>query len=287
MRKKFLSNIQIKRYNDRFEKLCQEPLKRAKQMLVMRDVTAKKNCILKDKNNLRQKSDIVKLQDWQNDKILMEYARNSEILKIISAFIGNDIHTIHTMYINKPPDRGSGSSRHPPHQDLWYFPFRPSNRIVASWSALEIINEKNGCLYVIPGSHKSNLLKHCYPSKGGIVNKAYHQIKGFDINSVSNLIPLHMQPGDTVFFHPLLFHGSGPNYSNSFRRAISTHFAGGQCHQIKVNHRNNQWSIKKESEEMAIKQKFGNITYHQIWQLKSRCIKGKRGLNTWGLDTDD
>merc|ERR1712166_347426 len=159
MRKKFLSNIQIKRYNDRFEKLCQEPLKRAKQMLVMRDVTAKKNCILKDKNNLRQKSDIVKLQDWQNDKILMEYARNSEILKIISAFIGNDIHTIHTMYINKPPDRGSGSSRHPPHQDLWYFPFRPSNRIVASWSALEIINEKNGCLYVIPGSHKSNLLK--------------------------------------------------------------------------------------------------------------------------------
>jgi len=247
----------------------------------------KKNLELRDKKNLRQKSDVVKIQDWQNDKILMEYARNPEILRVVSAFIGDDIHSIHTMYINKPPDRGSGSSRHPPHQDLWYFPFRPADRIVASWSALEVINEKNGCLYVIPGSHKSNLLKHCYPSKGGTVNKAYHQIKGFDIQTVNNLIPLYMEPGDTIFFHPLLFHGSTPNYSKNFRRAISTHFAAGQCHQIKVNPKNIQWNIKKEVEEMANKQKFRYITFHQIWQLKSRCLNGKRGLNTWGVDTDD
>lgn len=39
------------------------------------------------------------------------------------------------MFINKPPNMG-GSSRHPFHQDLAYFPFRPANRIVAAWASL-------------------------------------------------------------------------------------------------------------------------------------------------------
>lgn len=28
---------------------------------------------------------------------------------------------------------------------------------------MEKIDERNGCLYVIPGSHKGTLLKHGYP----------------------------------------------------------------------------------------------------------------------------
>jgi phytanoyl-CoA hydroxylase len=38
-----------------------------------------------------------------------------------------------------------------------------------------------------------------------------------------------MQPGDTVFFHPLLLHGSGRNRSDGFRRAISSHYAAAEC----------------------------------------------------------
>lgn len=30
--------------------------------------------------------------------------------------------------------------------------------------------------------------------------------------------------GDTVFFHPILIHGSGPNRTRGFRKAISTHY---------------------------------------------------------------
>jgi ectoine hydroxylase-related dioxygenase (phytanoyl-CoA dioxygenase family) len=30
--------------------------------------------------------------------------------------------------------------------------------------------------------------------------------------------------GDTVFFHPILIHGSGPNRTQGFRKAISTHY---------------------------------------------------------------
>lgn len=92
-------------------------------------------------------------------------------------------------------------------QDLHYFPFRPSNRIVCAWTAMEKIDEKNGCLQVIPGTHKNvGLLQHDYPDWEGGVNKMYHGVRGFENDKK---VPLHMNKGDTVFFHPLLIHGSG------------------------------------------------------------------------------
>ena len=65
--------------------------------------------------------------------------------------------------INKPPDPGTQTSRHPLHQDLYYFPFRPANRIVCAWTAMEHIHRGNGCLVVLPGTHKGPLLEHGYP----------------------------------------------------------------------------------------------------------------------------
>ena len=68
------------------------------------------------------------------------------------------------MLINKPPDPGTKTSRHPLHQDLHYFPFRPANRMVCSWTAMEEkIDRNNGCLVVLPGTHKTELLQHRYP----------------------------------------------------------------------------------------------------------------------------
>ena len=70
------------------------------------------------------------------------------------------------------------SFRHPPHQDLYYFPLRPADRIVGVWTAMEPCNTENGCLYVAPGSHTlGNLYPHGYPPESeGVVNKFYHGI---------------------------------------------------------------------------------------------------------------
>lgn len=49
------------------------------------------------------------------------------------------------------------------HQDLHYFPFRPADRIVCSWTAMEKVNRENGCLVVLPGTHTGTLQEHDYP----------------------------------------------------------------------------------------------------------------------------
>ena len=83
--------------------------------------------------------------------------------------------------------------------------------------------QENGCLSVLPGTHKGPLLPHSYPNWQGQVNKAFHGIQaGLDLDT---RVHLPMEAGDTVFFHPLLIHGSGANLTNGFRKAISTHYA--------------------------------------------------------------
>ena len=64
---------------------------------------------------------------------------------------------MHTMLINKPPDPGTKSSRHPMHQDLHYFPFRPADRIVCSWTAMQPVSKNSNQLYT-PSKCASKIL---------------------------------------------------------------------------------------------------------------------------------
>eukprot|EP00924_Labyrinthula_sp_SR-Ha-C_P002612 snap_masked-scaffold_13-processed-gene-1.43-mRNA-1 protein AED:0.18 eAED:0.18 QI:0/-1/0/1/-1/1/1/0/176 len=162
----------------------------------------------------------------------MQYVRDEKVLDIVKDLIGPNVRSIHTMLINKPTDLGKNISVHPVHQDLLYFPMRPANKIVAAWTAMQHIDEKNCWLYVVPKSHKLGLLPHVLPEGQ---NKAYQGIKPNiveDLNKEYNLpekVSLIMEPGDTVFFHPCLFHGSGPNNSETYRKAISCHYASAEC----------------------------------------------------------
>ena len=44
----------------------------------------------------------------------------------------------------------------------------------------------------------------------------YHGIRDYD--PTAPRVHLEMGPGDTVFFHPLLIHGSGMNRTDGFRK---------------------------------------------------------------------
>ncbi|CAD6207852.1 GSCOCG00012707001-RA-CDS [Cotesia congregata] len=189
-------------------------------MIVMRDIVDRRA--------------VNKVQDINHDQIFRSYIENKKILDIVEAFTGPNIMAMHSMLIAKPPDSGFNSSRHPPHQDLYYFPFRPANSIVAAWTAVEPCHTSNGCLFVSPGSHiPQRLYPHGYPEDKNATNKFYHGIH--DLPKSTVWIDLEMEPGDTVFFHPLLVHGSGVNKSNRTRKAISCHYASAECQYIDVS----------------------------------------------------
>ncbi|XP_077869751.1 phytanoyl-CoA dioxygenase, peroxisomal-like [Saccoglossus kowalevskii] len=169
-------------------------------LLVMRDVAIAKSEFVPGEKA------VTKIQDFCYDPVLFEYCALPEVVKYVECFTGPNVRAMHTMIINKPPDPGTKSSRHPMHQDLHYFPFRPAERIVCAWTAMERIHRDNGCLVVLPGTHKGSLQPHEYPDWKGGVNKMYHGIRNYMPDHPR--VHLEMDAGDTVFFHPLLIHGS-------------------------------------------------------------------------------
>lgn len=189
-------------------------------MLVMRDVMVAKGAVVP----ASKAAAVAKIQDYHADPVLYEgYAKHPRLLDVVEGFVGADIKSIHTMLINKPPHV---DGRHPLHQDLLYFPIRPADRIVATWTALEPCTRENGCLVVVPGSHRGELLPHENPDWEWL-NYAYFGAAG--VGKRPDRVHLEMAPGDTVFFHPVLLHGSGRNRSSGFRRAISAHYASAAC----------------------------------------------------------
>jgi phytanoyl-CoA hydroxylase len=136
--------------------------------------------------------------------------------------VGPELKTLSTNVFNKPP---GVDGRHPLHQDLRYFALRPTDGIVASWTAIQSCTRENGCLAVIPGSHLGELFEHGDPDWDE-VNFGFFAAQGVDVDA---RVHVEMEPGDTLLFHPLLVHGSGRNRSKGFRRAISVHYASAEC----------------------------------------------------------
>lgn len=235
-------------------------------LLVMKDQSLKKD------SNIKGEYLINKLQDWLRDEILYKYASDKNIIKVVSSIIGDDITGINSMLINKPPNAAEEFSKHPLHQDLHYFPMRPAHKIVASWTAMELIDEQNGCLFVVPGSHKWALFNHDYPKNSSY--NLYHIAIGYEKIPTVNVV---MEKGDTVFFHPLLLHGSGPNKSKGFRKAISVHYANSHCEFVDAEN-TSQAKVAKEVEKMAAKTSGGfPISFHDTWKYKSRVVQGDIG----------
>ena len=78
-----------------------------------------------------------------------------------------------------------------------------------------------------------------------------------------------------MFFHPILIHGSGPNLTEGFRKAISCHYAASECNYIDVTG-TLQDAIKEEVQSVSIR-KFGKkIDFNEVWKIKSRVASGER-----------
>ncbi|KAI9021895.1 hypothetical protein DFJ74DRAFT_768501 [Hyaloraphidium curvatum] len=54
---------------------------------------------------------------------------------------------------------------------------------------------------------------------------------GPNVKSLDNmLVYVELEPGDAVFFHPYLVHGSGLNKTQNFRKALTTHYTAAENH---------------------------------------------------------
>ena len=116
----------------------------------------------------------------------------------------------------KPPRHGSVKHYH---QDNAYFLLDPADHGITGWVALDDVDEANGCLRYIDGSHLGPILA-ATPVPG-----AEHDLMPdpaeIDLSKES-LAPV--KKGGVVFHHSKVLHGSAANTSDRWRRGYATHW---------------------------------------------------------------
>jgi ectoine hydroxylase-related dioxygenase (phytanoyl-CoA dioxygenase family) len=100
------------------------------------------------------------------------------------------------------------------HQDNQYTRFDGPG--INLWFALTPMNEENGCLKVVPRSHREGTLPSLQsPDKDG------HRTIDFTPESFVSAL---MEPGDCCLFSRLMVHGSGPNTTSAHRVGYAVQF---------------------------------------------------------------
>ncbi|MCY4130446.1 MAG: phytanoyl-CoA dioxygenase family protein [Gammaproteobacteria bacterium] len=215
---KLIEEDQLESWSERFVDVVNGKLPQTRGMVLMKDVMVAKGAVVPKDPLLG----VNKLLNFEDDPGFYSYVENEKLVAVANDLIGKQLYSLVTNVFNKPPEV---DGRHPLHQDLRYFRMRPPEKIVAAWTAISPCTRDNGCLAVVPKSHHLGSLDHRLPD-WDFVNFAFY---GVEDTSGLERVHIEMEPGDTVFFHPLLVHGSGRNLTNECRRSISTHYASHEC----------------------------------------------------------
>ncbi len=155
----------------------------------------------------RKKQVIDAIHDMQfQSSTFTEILLNKRLLDAMELLIGPNVQLHHTKMLAKPAQKGGGF---PMHQDYPYFPHENHSMLAVS-IYLDDADEENGCIRVIPGSHKLGPLP-CDPGGFYLPPKEYSSEK-----STACLA----KAGDAVVFNYLTIHGSAPNRSDRPRRNI-------------------------------------------------------------------
>jgi phytanoyl-CoA hydroxylase len=122
-----------------------------------------------------------------------------------------------SLFTDKLNFKRPGGSPFPWHQDAPYWAFNCSHldRLASVQLYLDAATEENGCLWVIPGSHRAGHLPA--PDAPGLLARLYTDVDRLD---GAQALPLAAPAGTAIFFHPYLVHGSRSNRSGGDRRAL-------------------------------------------------------------------
>ncbi len=150
--------------------------------------------------------------------VFRRYMGDPRILDVLTAIIGPDIVFLSDKVVFKGRQVDFGT---PWHQDWAYW---KGSHKVSVWVALDEATVENGCLRIIPGSHRRPLLH----TDGVTDGRGFgHRLNGSDLDETS-AVAVPLKAGGAVFFHDLTVHSSYPNLSGTDRFAwIPTYKRGG------------------------------------------------------------
>jgi ectoine hydroxylase-related dioxygenase (phytanoyl-CoA dioxygenase family) len=146
-----------------------------------------------------------------------DLATSPDVLDLVEHAIGPDIVLWGCQVFCKPAGDGMEV---PWHQDGHYWPIRPLATCTV-WVAIDDSTTENGCMRVIPGSHRRGLLPHAKAPRERVVLDLETDPTAFDASTARDVV---LEAGQMSMHDVYLIHGSRPNTSPRRRAGVAVRF---------------------------------------------------------------
>ena len=160
------------------------------------------------------------LQLGLRSPVCQQVAEDARVLDLIEGIVSPGIAIYSVKLIAKPPFADIPCHWH--QDDAYYVKQSASQTRMSVWVPLQDACEQNGCLWIVPESHKWGLQNHA--------NKDYGQCR-LSMNEAEiqeildkQAVPVPVKAGSAVLFSALLWHGSKGNQTDHVRRAFITSY---------------------------------------------------------------
>ena len=162
---------------------------------------------------------------WQASSAYRQHIGRSLIVEDVAQLTAaGQLRVWHDQIQYKPPRHGGVNHWH---QDapLWP-PIRPMTQVTA-WVALDDVDESNGCMSMVRGSHLW----------GNQMDRLRAMSSGLDLPSTfrGHSVEISLRPvkkGQVHYHHTLTWHSSHGNHSDRPRRAIAVHYMTGETRHV-------------------------------------------------------
>ena len=186
------------------------------------------------------------LQHMEADSFFADYVRHPKWRELAIALVEEEAKSESPEWFNKPPGTNHIT---PPHQDNYYFCLTPPN-VVTIWLALDSVDEENGCLRYLPGSHQVPIRWH---NRSNVLGFS-QGITDYSDADRAREVPILLQPGDAVAHHGNTIHRADANGSPTRnRRAFAMVFKGLSCRRDEVAFARYQSALNEQHQQLGLR----------------------------------
>jgi phytanoyl-CoA hydroxylase len=186
------------------------------------------------------------MQYMGGDPYFRDYTKHPTWIALAEALLGEEAQGQEPEWFNKPPGTVSPT---PPHQDNYYFNLKPSS-VLTIWMALDPVDEENGCLRYVAGSHWRGIRPHARSNVLGFSQG----ITDYGPEDEAREAKICLRPGDVAVHHGETIHRADPNRSTTRnRRAFAMVCRGLSCRRDEEAYARYAASAKAQHEMMGLK----------------------------------
>jgi len=148
-----------------------------------------------------------------DQRLLFDIAASSSIIDSMTSILGEDLLLWRTMFFVKE----SGAKKIPWHHDFDDWPIEPY-LVISAWIAIDEATKENGCLQILPGSHREIL--PLVPVLDEVIDGFPKMVKPGTFDD-SNPVDMELEPGQFILFNERLLHRSSANNSKKRRMGLA------------------------------------------------------------------